>query len=159
MKYREKRVERLVAKYITGNILEPHDLGETKRIPVLGRTGPDLTPWPHYHVAVDVKSRKAIPQVYRLRDGQVIRFDDHIGVRLENFERLFDVENTGNRYASKTVTRWLDHMDDWVQLVLPTGIAAIVLHWPRTHIKHATLVIKNSQRSVLHDRHASINHS
>jgi hypothetical protein len=163
MKAREKRVERLVAAYISEHILEPHGLEPTKRIPVLGRTGPDMTVWPHFGVAVDVKSRKAISQRYRVRAGEVIQFGDHhIGVRLGDFEELFGAGIIRGYEPTKMVADWLEHMEEWCRWPGRSGshfISAIVLHWPRTYIKNTTFVIKISDRSILHDRYSSINHS
>lgn len=173
MKARPRRVENQVATEIN-KYLATYDLPEVERIPVLGRTGPDITLWPSFNVAVDVKSRKANPKGYMVSSGTIRywwAYGDHgfgecygsansmLGVQLKDLDLLFDIENpilSINRAASKRVDKWLSHMLEWCTeqerkknyYCLP----ALVLHWPGTPIKNSTFIIYDEDRRALDDR-------
>lgn len=169
MKARPRRVENRVAEEIN-KYLSQYGLPEVERIPVLGRTGPDISLWPFFMVAVDVKSRKSNPKGYVLGPGELMYYWGYnyeidlpitrvamMGTRLDNLEALFDTENeeTFNRPTSKTVTKWLVHMGEWCwdpQRSSSQYIPALVLHYPGRPVAHSTFVIFKEDRSVLHDR-------
>ncbi|MGW8178415.1 MAG: hypothetical protein ACWGQW_06570 [bacterium] len=161
MKGRPRRVENEVAKHVS-KFLAGYDLPEVERIPVLGRTGPDIGVWPVFKVAVDCKSRLAVPKGYKLYGDHLQQWERNghweVGCRLGDLERLFDAENFVEhlqRDASVTVQGWLEHMDKWCRDPARSGsqyIAALVLHWPNTPIINSTFVIHNDDRRLLDAR-------
>jgi len=161
MRGRPRRIEREVALHITQYLAEL-GLGAVERIPILGRTGPDITVWPGLQIAVDVKSRKAIPQSYKLYGKHIQTWTSYrppwiqVGSRLCDLDLLFDIENVEmhlTRNGSKTIGGWLDHMWEWC-MDEPAGdvLPALVLHWPGTPVKHSTFVIFKYHRSIIDDR-------
>lgn len=179
MKGRPRRIENEVAKHIS-RYLAKFNLEEVGRIPVLGRTGPDIDVWPVFKIAVDVKSRKAIPQSYKLHGRHLqewaINDEDwdgwpQIGCRLCDLDLLFDTENVSMhlyRNMSSTVAFWLNHMSQWCGIEVtkevgkpmvvshPDNIPALVLHWPGTPVKNSTFVIYEPHRRVINDRRKRI---
>ena len=173
MKGRPRSVENKVAGHIS-TWLAKYDISPVSRIPVLGRTGPDIDVWPKFLVAVDVKSRKACPKSYKLYgshlqtwghevDGEEIYY---IGCRLSDLGMLFDVENIVMhmcRPASKVVSGWMGHMSEWTLEQEVNGyfesqkVPALVLHWPNTPVKNSTFLIYESDRSLLDARRKCIN--
>ena len=149
MKGRPRSVEREVAAYLT-QILS--DAGTPLvRIPVLGRTGPDIT-WNEVKLIVDVKSRKACPLGLLAGPGEELFTDNGlIGIRLEDLRSVLKKPLQAGPVtpASKTVTDWLNHMQEWTRANEPDGISAIILHRPRMPIGHATVIISYSNRSTL----------
>lgn len=170
MKGRPRRVENEVAGHIS-KYLATLGLGEVKRIPVLGRTGPDIEIWPKLQVAVDVKSRKAVPKSYKLygKHLQTWSYEGwwQVGCKLCHLDMLFDIENFVHhldRKGSAVTAKWLGHMWDWCQeewgkygieeeLIVP----ALVLHWPGTPVKNSTFIIYERHRRYLDDRRKRIN--
>jgi hypothetical protein len=182
MKARPRRVENRVAEEIS-KFLSEYDLPEVERIPVLGRTGPDISVWPAFKVAVDVKSRKANPKGYKIgadfKNDYGIKHwwgygdtnygeaygnaDEMVGARLCDLNLLFDTENIclNPRPSSKTVTKWLAHMLAWCTEQWKKKdfycLPALVLHWPGTPVKDSTFVIYKEDRRALNDRRQRLN--
>ncbi len=153
MKARPRSVEREVAAFLTQLL---SDAGNPiERIPVLGRTGPDLTYHPPLRLIVDVKSRLKVPASHLAGTCCPFETEDGLyGIRLEELLYL-PVFGTTDHPASKTVTDWWKHMDAWTKANEPTGISALILHRPRMPIGHATVIINSSDRSELCLRLAS----
>ncbi len=156
MKARPRSVEREVAAFLsqllsdTGNLIE--------RIPVLGRTGPDLTYHPPLNLIIDVNSRLQVPQCMLAAKLCVFETANNLtGFRLEDLLQLpyFEI-SAAVRPASVIVADWWAHMDLWRLDHEPKGISAIILHRPRMPIGHATVIISSSDRSELCHRLASL---
>jgi hypothetical protein len=147
MKGRPRSVEREVAAQLSVIGRSP-----VERIPVLGRTGPDITYCPPLNLIVDVKSRKACPVSMLANARCLFRAGDLIGVRLEDLLWAPIAMNGEPRPLSKTVAAWLDHMEEWTRAHEPDGISAIILHRPRMPIGHATVIIYQSDWKKLCQR-------
>ncbi len=149
MKGRPRRVEREVAAHLSKIF---SDIGNTpvERIPVLGRTGPDIT-WNSIKFIVDVKSRKAVPACMLASDYELLTTEDGLlGFRLDQMSHITeDWMTEPATQSSKTVKDWLDHMNEWTKVHEPDGISAIILHRPGMPIGNSTVIIFNSSRSAL----------
>jgi hypothetical protein len=148
MKARPRSVEREVAAFLTELLNEP-----IVQIPVLGRTGPDLTYHPPLKLIIDVKSRKQVPLAALAGDKPLITADGLLGIRLENLsDGRAAFLAAEQRPASRIVRGWWNHMDEWTRANEPDGISAIILHRPRMPIGHATVIINCLDRSKLCQR-------
>ena len=150
MKGRPRSVERKVAEHLT-KILS--DVGKCDkplaRIPVLGRTGPDIT-YNETKLIVDVKSRKAVPACLLAGDYDLLATEDGLlGVRLDQMSHIDETWMTIPTKSSKVVKDWLDHMDEWTKINEPDGISAIVLHRPGMPIGHSTVIISKEKLETL----------
>ncbi len=150
MKPRPRSVEREVAECLSAFYVS---MGwkPVERIPVLGRTGPDIQ-LNESNLVIDVKSRLANPKSHRIDNGDLCRFDDGlIGVRLEHIDLLWtDEEPCPFHNASKVVMGYWQHMNAWREAHFPDGVTCVILHWPKTPIKNSTVVIHQKQRSLLY---------
>jgi len=159
MKARPRRIENKVAELLSDYLVSIAPVSKVERIPVLGRTGPDIDILPIFRVAVDVKSRKANPKSYQARPGQIMRWRSdhhgytHVGATLQDLDVLFDIENHPVivEKMSKVVDDWLEHMDRWCDENKPV-LPALVLHWPGRPVKDSVFVIYDGDRRILHDR-------
>lgn len=70
MKARPRRAENRVAEVLS-KIFSDVGKSPVKRIPVLGREGPDIT-WNEVKLIVDVKSRKANPKMMFADPGELL---------------------------------------------------------------------------------------
>ena len=139
MKARPRSVERAVAEYMT-ELYKINGLSPVKRIPILGRTGPDIE-INDAKIVIDVKSRIAVPKSHILPKSRFGRFGDYVGIRIESFISK-DFTRGEDIRPSIMVRDWLDHMDEWTQEFMPNGISAIILHRPGMKIANATFVVK-----------------
>lgn len=139
MKARPRSVEREVALCLSEKFLEL-GMSPVVRIPVLGRTGPDLT-INESGLAIDVKSRKEIPKgIFLSRKNKLNRFDGMVAVYLADFPILFDLPRSKDLdFSSKLVSDYLAHMADWDEL--GNNIPAVVLHRPGMWIANAIFVM------------------
>jgi hypothetical protein len=153
VKARPRRIENRVADEIN-RALDVYGIPLTRRIPVLGRTGPDLEPIQVLDLAVDVKSRLSVPKGMLAHD-RVISTGSMVGVRLCRLPDLLEGSFVPGALVSSStiVLDWLSHMDGWVKENMEDGIAAIVLHRPGTHVRNATLVIFEKDWSRLNDKY------
>jgi hypothetical protein len=143
----ENRVAEELNKFFLPNGLSP-----VERIPVLGRKGPDIS-WNELILIIDEKSRKSCPKNYKVPTSEVRLFGELLGVRLCELELLLSNTRPAKVVRSSvTVSKWYQNMDDWTMDEKPDGITALVLHWPRTHAKNATLLIHQADRRVLRER-------
>jgi hypothetical protein len=129
-------VERSIAEYLT--LIFP-GITPFSRIPVLGRTGPDLT-INELNLVIDIKSRIEVPKQYT---RFLIEDDRFYAVPLKclyEFPLPFD----RTRFSSVLVARWWDHMHAWTQQHHPHGITALVLHRPKMPYGSAMLITAKS---------------
>lgn len=137
MKPRPRSVEREVAEFLS-HLYQINGYSPVKRIPILGRTGPDIEV-NETKLVVDVKSRIAVPQSHLLKQGELGRFGDYVGVRM--CEHGNELKPRDIR-PSVMVKDWLDHMDEWTKENVPSGISMIVLHRPGMRIANAICIVK-----------------
>jgi hypothetical protein len=150
MKSRPRRIENQVASQLS-TFYREHGLPAVQRVPVIGRTGPDLSV--SGDIAVDVKSRLKVPKGFVIEPGNVMQFDGMIGARLGELDLLLDLDHFVRQgQTSKQVRGWLDHMGEWVTRELPGGIPALVLHRPGMWVEHAGFIINLSDRRKLYDK-------
>jgi hypothetical protein len=136
MKPRPRAVEREVARYLSDRM--PH-LTPIERIPVLGRTGPDLTV-NELGLVIDVKSRLGVPRSH-LDFGQ----DERFWIIPLFYLHMLDITDCHQIVPNSiTVNKWYDHMDEWRQEHQPGGITALVLHRPKMPYGRATLIISKT---------------
>ncbi len=152
MQARPRSVENRVAEALSEHY-QRLGLPAVDRIPVLGRTGPDITFHPELPLIVDVKSRQGVPKQLFFPILGPFTFDNMVAVRLSCLSMLWDREGHTAYldYAYKTVRDWLEHMDEWTREEQPEGISCIVLHRPETPIGNCVAVISQTNRRRLFD--------
>ena len=148
---KERRVAEILSKEFVACGYKP-----VVRIPVLGRTGPDIS-LNELKFVIDVKSRIEVPKsVYIPLGPAIVHFQpyDLIGFRLNNFAALltgeikkFDVFPGEGQMT--VVDKWFRHMDEWTKENEPDGITALVLHHSGIHegrmpVGHSTFVISHA---------------
>lgn len=151
MKARPRRTEREVAALLS-EIFSCAGMSSVKRIPILGRTGPDIE-INEVGLVVDVKSRRAVPKSALPKQRRAIQFST--GLIAFRLNEMADVANLTYDPVISTpisVSRWYDHMDEWRLEHRGDGITALVLHRPQMPIGNAAVVIKLSDRSLLCQR-------
>jgi hypothetical protein len=154
MKSRPRSVEREVAKSLTLHFAKL-GMSLVERIPILGRTGPDIT-INESRLAIDVKSRKAVPGCnYYIYEPIMHDMRGRLFLKLKDFPLLYsDVERSGQLLlTSVAVAEWLEHMREWADK--NNSIPAIVLHKPGTWIDNAVFVIYASDRIKLKEIYKS----
>jgi hypothetical protein len=156
MKARPRAVERNVAKYLS-IMFSQFQMSEVERIPVLGRTGPDITinelEW-----VIDVKSRIEVPKTFLPGGRFYYIFGDLVALRLSEVPILL----TGQiihlqrecpvSQNSVLISRWFDHMDEWTKKYRKNGISMLVLHRPRMAIADAALIFRLSDYSLIRSK-------
>ena len=152
MKARPRRAEREVAAHLSF-FFEALHLPAVERIPVLGRTGPDIT-WNDFKLIVDVKSRVSVPKGVQPPEGRAaINLDlDYVAVRMKDLHKLAGMNTFGVLPNFKSVSDWMEHMHEWTLAQVPDGISALVLHRPGMSFKDATVVIKLDKEETFYDR-------
>jgi len=148
MKARPRSVERKVAEHLSA-IFQSIGYGAVERIPVLGRTGPDIT-INEFGLVIDVKSRLCVPKCF-LHD-KAITLGDLVSVPLNKFADLTQPIVYGNASYSVMVQRWLDHMAEWTYANRPGGIPALILHRPGMPVGKSVLVIYSKDRKEFSQR-------
>ena len=149
MKSRPRSVEREVARTLSRFFIQ-QNLSPVERIPVLGRTGPDLT-INELGLVIDVKSRLEVPKT-PFTTHPIISFDDElhfIGARLRDLPLLVAGEPHPIDFSSALIRRWYLHMDEWTRIHYPGGIPALVLHRPKMPIGAALLILSQENRRRL----------
>lgn len=157
MKQRPRRAENRVAEILSDFFLN-NSLLPVERIPVLGRTGPDLTV-NEVNLIVDVKSRKSCPKgTFKAVEKTGKACNPHTAAfELDRLQEAL-VEGRGlfmSLKESKMVTGWLEHMHEWTKENAPDGISAIVLHRPGLPYGKSVLVVFKSDVGLLTDRISS----
>jgi len=152
MKHRPRKIEREVAEHLS-RFFVSRGWAPVRRIPVLGRTGPDIEINESGFV-IDVKSRKEIPVTALVKKGQIGDYGNGLmAVRLDEIEKLYTDELPNVTLStSKKVTRYWEHMDEWRREHCPEGITLIILHRPGRHVHTSTAVFHSEQRSVLNGK-------
>jgi len=149
LKGRPRSIERKTAEHLTAYFAT---IGASPiyRVPVIGRTGPDLDV-NEVGLVIDVKSRLEIPVKYMKEavtsDGELL------GVPLWNIDVL--LWNTLNDLIcqidkpSKIVRDYYWHMEEWTVKNSPGDISAIVLHRPKMPTGKSKLFIHQSNLEKL----------
>lgn len=141
MKARPRHVEREVAAFFEKLRLEAAlPAPKIERIPVLGRTGPDLTFPNAFNLAIDVKSRLAVPKT--LWPSSLYLHGNHfltieLGARWNSNNAM-----RPGPHEHWSVRNWLDHMAEWTDE--HGGFPALVLHRPGMPFERALLVMLES---------------
>jgi len=149
MKPRPRMAENRIAA-ILSDISEQIGLPGVHRIPVTGERGPDIS-WNKLELVVDVKSRLQVPNL-AFSNNMFLITPTLVSMPIG---RLLDVisEPVKNvRTGSIMIYRWYNHMDQWRQEQLPSGITALVLHKPRMQYKKSSLIISIYDKEKLHAR-------
>lgn len=159
MKDRPRSVEREVAYWLS---LQFKELGfaTVERIPILGRTGPDIT-INELGLVIDVKSRLSVPigAIISRRKSVFWPDEGYFGTRLCNLTLSDTLSVTQpDKPLAKTVIKWYEHMDEWRRNYFPEGITALILHRPGTWVKNSTFIIHFSDKEKLYDRYTKRNH-
>jgi hypothetical protein len=146
---RWKAVEVKVAEILSSLF---SDVGHppVQRIPILGRTGPDIT-YNGIELIIDVKSRLEVPKSSLSTRGQLLRTGNMIGFCLADMLEM-DKLSPLPAEPSIIVSTWLSHMNDWKVEHLPTGIACIILHRPKMPVGDSTVIIYSHERNILWTR-------
>jgi len=125
MKAKPRRAEREVASILSEHFAKA-GYSPVERIPVLGRTGPDIS-LNKFKLIIDVKNRQKVPKCFLVdeptRCGRLIAFPLHTMI----FEKYEESDA-----QSLLVDYWIDHMEDWRKSNEPYGITAIVIRKPGT---------------------------
>lgn len=145
MKARPRHAEREAAAFISSFSLSI-GCSPVERIPVLGRTGPDIT-INELGLVVDVKSRIEVP-AGAFFDRPVCFSEIYYAVPLAKISDLLISEGEIVPFKSKQVDNWYAHMDEWTQTHQLDGISALVLHRPKLPYGKAMLILKNRRRFV-----------
>jgi hypothetical protein len=147
MKLRPRRAENEVAKRLTAFFVSVN-MDPVERLPVIGRTGPDIT-MNELGLAVDVKSRLEVPKaVFEVEPGSVMRMQGYYLMRLADLELLLEYNlpfQVSHKY-SRMVGRWFTHMQSWRRVHQPNGFTALVLHRPRMKYDDAVLVVRRYKK-------------
>jgi len=162
MKARPRYIENEIAARLTEQFLSL-GFSPVERIPVLGRTGPDIT-INESGLAVDVKSRLEVPLLlwkcfrddYRAFPDEVVRRryngDVMLCVQVRYLPKLYSYVLTSEHpvSGSKLVSDWLLHMAEWTEV--NGGIPMIVCHRPRMNTANAVCVIFEKDLQVLQSK-------
>lgn len=160
MKGRPRSIEREVACRLSA-LFKVQGFAAVERIPILGRTGPDIT-INELGLVIDVKSRLSVPQGVIVPPRKSFNWTDqqYIGTRLGEIFNIDDINTIQiDDKCSVTVIRWYEHMDDWRRKNFPEGITTLVLHRPGTWVQNATFIIHASDKEKLYDRYHKRNHN
>jgi hypothetical protein len=156
MKARPRAVENRVADAMNEHF-KKLTVSPVERIPVLGRTGPDIT-LNELGIVVDVKSRKEVPSSIFFPMINVFRFDLFHAVRLQNLDQFWVEWDSSPQafpeppmldFASKMIRDYLAHMEEWTHEHAADGVSCVVLHRPEMPIGSSVAVIYSSSRRRL----------
>ena len=145
MKQRPRRCENEAASWLS-EFSKLFGFKAIERVPVIGRTGPDLT-INELKLVVDVKSRQEVPDGI-FYDG-IVEFDDLLAVPLYQAGEILEGVPQQVDYQSKIVRGYYNHMDKWRIANFPDGISALILHKPKMPFGKAMFIISKSDRSKL----------
>ena len=164
MKGRPRRIEREAATRLS-LFFSDINLPKVERVPVIGRTGPDIQV-NEFGLVVDVKSRKKVPKGILVGSGEIkfitgVPFDTEtkahhmVGVRLGEINLLVSEEDVPRsaRKGFVSVSRWMMHMDKWTKKHQPDGITALILHRSGTYVDHSTFLVFEKDLEVFNDRY------
>jgi hypothetical protein len=148
---RWKRVEVRVAE-ILSEIFSDAGKEPVERIPLLGRTGPDIS-YNQVELIVDVKSRHEVPKSSLAVKGQALLLGDMLGFQLEDLPNLAGL-SPFTATPSRLVSGWMSHMHEWKEENCPTGITCVILHRPNMPVGESTVIIYSKERNALCQRMA-----
>ncbi len=153
MKRRPRRIEQQVAEWVSA-FSTSKGCRPVARIPVLGRTGPDIK-INELGLVIDVKSRQNVPHSAFLEKDRIVLFSDGLlAVRLDELADLFDPAREPNlqRVGLATLWSWWAHMDEWRREFCPSGVSTLVVHRPGMPTRCCSVIISASERRMLYDR-------
>lgn len=137
MKARPRGAENRIVD-VLNELFERHGYAKVERIPVLGRTGPDIS-INETKMVIDVKSRKSCP-ISMMHQFFVYYSDGLCTIPVSRIPELIRYSPQPANSYSVTVKNWLDHMDEWTKENEPDGLSGIVLHKPGLDFDKAVLV-------------------
>jgi hypothetical protein len=148
-----KRVETKVA-FELSKYFETVGMGKVKRIPILGRDGPDISV-NESDLVIDVKHRQSNPKYLKITRKEIMRIGNYLlAVRIKDLALLAETNKkpATTVKGSRIVKGYLDHMKNHTRR-LPNGeIPCVVLHYPNQKISDSILIIFNEDRSKLYER-------
>jgi hypothetical protein len=109
-------------------------MSPVERIPILGRTGPDIT-INEAGLVIDVKSRLECPKSFFVKEPTCLGTYFSVPLHAMNF---FYYEE--GKFFSKLVDAYWKHMDQWTQEKMPNGITAVILHRPRVAYLNSVII-------------------
>ena len=125
MKNAPRRAENAIAALLSEKFAQI-GAAPVERVPVIGRTGPDIT-INEIGLVVDVKNRKEVP-LGLFHDG-LIKFGGLLAAPIEKFELLVsDEEPRAVDFSSTTVLNYYLHMHAWTINHRLDGITCVILH-------------------------------
>ena len=149
MKARPRSVENRVADALNEHF-QRLGCASVERIPVLGRTGPDIS-INEMNLVVDVKSRLEVPKAIFFPLAVPFAFDRMVAVRLTNLSTLWDPEQYAAPldFSSKIIRGYLEHMEEWTKAKAPAGVSCVILHRPEMPVGSSVVVIYSTSRRRL----------
>ena len=124
MKSAPRRAEVAVAGILSEK-LKLIGASPVKRVPVIGRTGPDIS-INEIGLVIDVKNRGEIPG--GIFHNELVSFGPFLAVPLDQIELLLAAEPIPIHFASKIVSDYWEHMHEWTAANYPNGITCLILH-------------------------------
>jgi len=134
MKARPRHAENAISKILT-EIFAQFEMDAVERIPILGRTGPDIT-INQSKLIIDVKSRLECPKKFFV--DTPTKFTEFFSIPLHSIPFTEYSTKAGH---SKMVHDYWHHMHEWTLEREPDGITGIILHRPRVAYKSSVLII------------------
>jgi hypothetical protein len=147
MKARPRHAENRVAEELNKHFALI-GASEVCRIPVIGRTGPDLS-INELELVLDVKSRLEVPKCYMLPGPS--QCGDLIGVPLKLLP-FGDMSGLERRPTCKTVEDYYAHMDEWRLKYRRSGITCLALHRPGMPFGMAMFIIHIDNLKEINNR-------
>lgn len=155
MKGRPRRIEREVAERLSAFFLAL-GMSPVERIPVLGRSGPDIS-LNEFGLVVDVKSRVEVPkQVVKL--GFPLVTGQLAAIPLAAITILLRKPWGFEERESVLVNRWWEHMDAWRLENCKDGYTALVLHRPGLRLDDASIILSVEDWRRINDRYRTYHH-
>ena len=140
MKSRPRTAENKIADQFS-NVFIKYGYEPVIRIPVLGRTGPDLT-INETKLVIDAKSRIQTPVSFII--PCFVTHGNLLALPISKMDTLCFYDPQPVEYTSKIIGDWLDHMNEWTVKNVPDGISGITLHRPKLAFDKAVLVFYKS---------------
>ena len=142
MKATPRKAEREIA-LVFSQFFSDIGMSPVERIPILGRTGPDIT-INEANLVIDVKSRKSVPVKMTAASGFIYHVDGMSYFQLNELLNLSGLESVYPSFSSITTVSWLNHMQEWTKEECPEGISMIVMRKPGTPYPKSTVIIYSS---------------
>ena len=142
MKAIPRKAEREIA-LVFSRFFSDIGMSPVERIPILGRTGPDIT-INEANLVIDVKSRKSVPVKMTAASGFIYHVDGVSYFQLNELLNLSGLESVYPSFSSITTVSWLNHMQEWTKEECPEGISMIVMRKPGTPYPKSTVIIYSS---------------